>query len=129
KPQGSAPGVVARPYTIADLRETLGEVADDPAFAADFFARYIEGREAIDYAALVGQAGLAIAPRAPGAGWIGDIRTESEDGAMRVSSATPFGTPAYTAGLDVDQVILRVNGAAPTSSLSELAAAMKPGST
>ena len=44
-------GLVETPYTIDDLKATLGSVAGDAAFANDFFARYIEGRETADYGA------------------------------------------------------------------------------
>lgn len=127
KPSGE-PGVVVEPYTIDDLRDTLAEVADDEEFAREFFAKYIEGREAIDYASLVGQAGLVIRPRDQ-SGWIGDIRTENEAGELRITSLVPFDTPAYNAGLDFDQVIVSLNGATPTTDLMAAVAAMTPGST
>lgn len=128
KPSEGTPGVVTRPYTIADLRATLGEVADDQEFARDFFAKYIEGREAIDYASLVGQAGLVLRPR-DGSGWIGDIRSEVEAGELRITSLVPFDTPAYRAGLDFDQVIVSINGEKPAADLMATIAAMKAGST
>ncbi len=127
KPAGKAPGYVARPYVLSDLRQTLGEVADDQTFADDFFARYIEGREAIDYASVAGQAGLAVRPRNPGAGWIGDVQTEIESGALSVTELVPFGTPAYAAGIDEGDVIVQVNGAAPVSPLAQIVRGLKPG--
>lgn len=130
KPSEGTPGVVTRPYTIPALRGTLGEVADDAAFAEDFFRRYIEGREAIDYAALVGQAGLVLRPGAPGAGWIGDVQTEIDDaGDLRVTSLVPFDTPAYDAGLDFDHVIVSIDGRKPSKPLMEIVKEMKPGAT
>ncbi|HEX6324279.1 MAG TPA: PDZ domain-containing protein, partial [Vicinamibacterales bacterium] len=122
-----APGFVARPYTLADLRLTLGEVAGDQKFADDFFARYIQGREAIDYAKLMDQAGLVLRPARAGAGWIGDFGTEAVDEGLRVTSLVPFGTPAYAAGIDQDDLIVAVNGQKPSGALVQLARAMKPG--
>ncbi len=127
KVSGKAPGFVARPYSLADLRITLGEVADDQAFANDFFARYIEGREAIDYGTLVDQAGLVRRPARPGAGWIGDFPTVAVADALRVSGLVPFGTPAYAAGIDQDDVIVAIDGQKPAGALVQLARAMKPG--
>ncbi|HUF24380.1 MAG TPA: PDZ domain-containing protein [Vicinamibacterales bacterium] len=129
KAGGKAPGVVARPYTLADLRLTLGEVAGEQKFADDFFARYIEGREAIDYAKLMDQAGLVLRPARAGAGWIGDVATAAEAEGLRVSSLVPFGTPAYAAGIDQDDLIVAVNGQKPSGALVQLARAMKPGET
>ena len=127
KVSGKAPGFVARPYTLADLRLTLGEVAGDQKFADDFFARYIDGREAIDYAALAGQAGLVVRPARSGAGWIGDVDTEAVPDGLRVTALVPFDTPAYAAGIDQDHVITAVNGRKPTGALQQIVRAMKPG--
>jgi len=49
-----------RPYTMTDLRTTLGRVARDTAFANDFFRKYIEGREVPDFAPLLAKAGFLI---------------------------------------------------------------------
>lgn len=127
KVSGKAPGLVARPYSLADIRLTLGEVADDQTFADDFFRRYIEGREAIDYAKLMDQAGLVLRPARPNAGWLGDVATESVPDGLRVTMVVPFGTPAYEAGLDQDAVITAVNGAKPSGALTQIARGMKPG--
>ena len=58
----SVPGYVQMPYTEADLKRTLAEVARDTAFADEFFARYVEGRDVIDYASLLARAGLILRP-------------------------------------------------------------------
>ncbi|MEQ1757704.1 MAG: M61 family peptidase [Vicinamibacterales bacterium] len=58
RPGGRAPGYVDRPYTTDDLKETLASLVDDRAFADEFFARYIQGREVIDYDRLLSLAGF-----------------------------------------------------------------------
>jgi predicted metalloprotease with PDZ domain len=60
------PGYVESPYTLADLRATLAEVAGDAAFATQFFARYIEGHDVVDYARLLARAGLVLRQRPGG---------------------------------------------------------------
>ena len=130
KVSGKAPGFVARPYSLADVRLTLGEVADDQNFANEFFARYIEGREAIDYAKLLDQAGIVMRPARPNAGWIGDFASEvGDDGLLRITSLVPFNTPAYAAGLDQDDVIVAVSGQKPSGALMQSVRATKPGET
>lgn len=57
------PGYVTSPYTAADLKATLAEVSGDAAFAADFFERYIEGRDVVEYATLLSRAGFLLRPR------------------------------------------------------------------
>ena len=61
KPGGPQPGLVAKPYTLADARARLAEVSGDRAFADEFFDKYIEGREVADYARLLLRAGYVVA--------------------------------------------------------------------
>ncbi|MCC7042475.1 MAG: M61 family metallopeptidase [Acidobacteria bacterium] len=109
-----APGVVARPYTLADLRRELGALIDDQTFADDFFARYIEGREVVDYRRLLGLAGFALEPVAAGRGWAGDVALTESGNGLLVGGATaelvPFNSPAYTAGLDAGDHIVTIDG-------------------
>ena len=46
---------------MQDLRDVLADVSGDRAFADDFFDRYIQGREVVDYEPLLARAGLAAA--------------------------------------------------------------------
>jgi predicted metalloprotease with PDZ domain len=62
KPGGAREGYVDRPYTVADAEATLASVSGDPAFARDFFARYIHGLELADYRRLLMSAGLLVRP-------------------------------------------------------------------
>ena len=115
KPGGRLPGYVDNPYTIADARSTLAEVAGDAAFANDFFARYIEGHEVADYARLLARAGLILRPRYPGQGYAGDLRLQDARGTVRVAAPVPFGSPAYAAGLEREDLLLSIGGAAASS--------------
>ena len=45
------------------------------AFVDDFFDRYVEGHEVVDYARLLECAGLVLRKRAPGRAWLGDVRS------------------------------------------------------
>jgi predicted metalloprotease with PDZ domain len=119
KPGGRLPGYVDNPYTLADARSTLAEVAGDRAFAEDFFARYIEGHQVADYTRLLARAGLALRPRSPGQGYAGDLRLQDGGGTVRVAAPVPFGSPAYAAGVERDDLILSIGGA-PASSVAEV---------
>ena len=103
-------GVVERPYTLDDLKSVLGQVAGDEAFAADFFAKYIEGRDMVSYAPLLARAGMVWRPVAPGRAHIGNVRLQASTGGARVTAAVPFGSPAYQAGIDRDDVIVSIGG-------------------
>ncbi len=107
KPGGPQPGLVANPYTLADARATLAEVAGDTAFAGAFFDKYIEGREVADYARLLRQAGIVLRKRNPGVAWLGALGL---DAAGRVMSLVQPNTPAIAAGFDQDDVITSVDG-------------------
>jgi predicted metalloprotease with PDZ domain len=109
---GGAPGYVDRPYAAADVEAVLAEVSGDAAFARDVFARYIQGHEAMDYAALLDYAGLAVVPRRPGVGYVGTLSLRGVDEGVLVAAAVPFGTPVYAAGLERDDVIVSIGGRA-----------------
>ena len=113
KPGGPQPGLVAKPYTLGDARDRLAEVSGDPAFAADFFTRFVEGREAPDYARLLAPAGIVVRKRNPGAAWTG-LQMDREE-ATRVGSLVAFGTPAFAAGLEQGDVITSFGGVAFTT--------------
>ncbi len=111
-------GKTGVPYTMDDLRRTLGEVAGDTAFANDFFRRYITGHAVVDYAALLGRFGLLLRRSDPSAAWIGAegrgsriaTRLEFSDGAATVAGPTLVGEPLYDAGIDRGDRILTLDG-------------------
>ena len=50
----------ARPFTLADLRTSLGAFTGDTAFASQFFARFVEGSAVPDYRTLLAHAGFLL---------------------------------------------------------------------
>jgi predicted metalloprotease with PDZ domain len=108
KPGGRAPGYVDHPYTMADLKDALASVSGDTSFSDDFFARFIQGHEVVDYQRLLARAGLLVRPVSPGRAFAGLLRLRDAQGRPRVAGAVPFGSPAYLAGLERDDVILAV---------------------
>jgi predicted metalloprotease with PDZ domain len=129
KPGGPQPGVVARPYTMDDLKTTLAAVSGDEAFAREFFRRYVEGRELVDYQTLLAAGGIVLRRAAPGQPSAGAVRLiDSADG-VRVAAATPLGSPLYQAGVDRDDVIVSIGGR-PVATVAEWNAILqshKPG--
>jgi predicted metalloprotease with PDZ domain len=110
KPGGRAPGYVDRPYTIDDARQVLGAVSGDAAFADRFFATFIQGHDVANYQALLARAGLVLRRAFPGQPFIGQLRIQDAQGRARISTEVPFGSPAYAAGLERDDVIVSVAG-------------------
>ena len=124
---GPQPGLVAKPYSVADVRDVLAEVVGDKAFAEEFVKRYITGRDAVDYGRLVQRAGFVLKPRMPGLAWMGDLTFASQD--TTIASLVPPGTPAYDAGLEQDDVINAMDGKAVSTpqQILEVLRAHKPG--
>jgi predicted metalloprotease with PDZ domain len=109
-PGGSREGFVDRPYSMTDAEARLAEVTGDAAFARDFFARFIQGREIADYAVLLQNAGVRLRKSAPGRAWLGNVRFDDRSGAVKLASSPPFGSPVYAAGIDVDDEIRQIDG-------------------
>jgi predicted metalloprotease with PDZ domain len=129
KPGGRAPGHVEKPYTMSDLQQALAEVSGHDAFAAEFFRRFIQGREVVDYASLLRRAGFLLRPLAGSGAWFGNVRLENTSGGVRVAAAAPFGSPLFEAGIDREDVIVALGGVPVPSEgeLRRLVAQRKPG--
>jgi predicted metalloprotease with PDZ domain len=129
RPGTKTPGYVETPYTTSDLKSVLAAVSGDAAFAQDFFARYVEGREVPDYARLLTRAGLILRPRAAGRAWAGPLRTQDVQTGARVIGDMLFGTPAFVAGLDRDDIIVSIGGSqtATSADVERAIGARKPG--
>jgi predicted metalloprotease with PDZ domain len=123
------PGYVEKPYTMADLKAVLASVSGDATFADDFFARHIQGHEVADYSRLLALAGFLVKPANPGAPWAGELEVQGSDEGLRITSAVPFGSPAYLAGLERDDVVRSIAGRrlASTDTLASALQQRKPG--
>ena len=128
RPGANVPGYVETPYTIDDLKSVLGSVAGDPAFAQDFFARYVEGHEVLDYARLLGRAGILVRTNA-GRAFAGALTLQDDPAGVRIAADVPFGSPAYQAGLEREDLLVSVGGTKVTRSadVDRLVAGRKPG--
>ncbi|MEO8071013.1 MAG: M61 family peptidase [Acidobacteriota bacterium] len=127
------PGYVLKPYSLADLRTTLAAVSGDRAFADEFFDKYIEGREVVDYAHLLSLAGYVLRPVLPGLAWIGNVRLQPTAGGLRggagdSAAVVAFDTPLDDAGVDEGDLISAIDGRAATMAMWTALAQRKPGS-
>ena len=116
------------PYTLKDLQQTLAELTHDAPFAERFFHRYVYGHEAIDYTTLLAQAGFAVRTESPGIAWLGGRFNNTEDGVV-LAANTIRQTPLYTAGLDVNDVLVFLDGkpVQKKEDIKNIIAAHKPG--
>ena len=129
KPGGHREGYVDRPYTLADAEARLAEVSGDRAFARDFFARFIDGHEAADYGRLLLRAGLRLRKRNAGRPWWGDLRLDAPGGHLRVENLVSSTSPAYAAGLELDDTVDQIDGERVSSpdQVNAIVARHKPG--
>lgn len=91
---GREPGYVDNPYTVSDLDSALASVAGDEHFAADFFSKYIQGHELVDYDRLLGLAGFVWRPVARG----GRVLVPIEDTGRTLTDAQRRFRAAWLAG-------------------------------
>jgi predicted metalloprotease with PDZ domain len=131
KPPGPEPGYVAKAYALQDLRTLLAEVSGNRAFAGEFFDKYIEGREAPDYARLLALAGYTLRLRNPTGAWTGAAPNQLQPGSggLAVNGLSPFATPIYDAGIDLGDVIMAVDGQPATMAAWNALAQRQPGDT
>lgn len=114
-------------YTVPGLESVLAEVTHDKAFAADFFARYVNGHESFNYAPLLEKAGLMLKKQYAGKAWLGQVKFKERS--TIITSNTVTGTPLYNAGLDFNDEIVKLNGklVAIAGDINEILNNHKPG--
>jgi predicted metalloprotease with PDZ domain len=104
-----------KPYTVADLRRVLGEVTHDTAFASDFFRRYIQGHEVVDYQRLLAPGGFLVRKARARQPWLGAQLAPGDDGSVIVAAPTAQGGSLYNAGIDRLDRIYAIDGTATPS--------------
>jgi predicted metalloprotease with PDZ domain len=129
KPGQKTPGKVSTPYTIDGLKESLAKVAGDRGFANDFFSKYVEGREMVDYGKLLSRAGLVLRKRSAGRAFAGQVQLQAGGSALRVNGLVPWESPLYKAGVAQDDQLVSLGGVNLTSmaAFEETLAKQKPG--
>jgi predicted metalloprotease with PDZ domain len=129
RPGQKEPGKVGTTYTINGLKEALASVSGDRAFANDFFSKFVEGREVIDYGRLLARAGFVLRKRAPGRAFAGQVNLQAGGSGLRVGSLVPWESPLYKAGVAQDDQLLALDGIDLTSmaNYEQALAKHKPG--
>ena len=132
KPGGSAPGLVAKPYSLRDLRDRLATLTGNRKFADDFFDKYVEGREVPDYARLLALAGYRLEMTQPDRGWLGTVAVTGTPNGLTFtlngrSAPLPFNTPLYDAGIDSGDTIKTIDGQPATEAVWSSISTKKPG--
>jgi predicted metalloprotease with PDZ domain len=115
RPGQKEAGKVTTPYTIDGLKESLAKVSGDRGFANDFFTRFVEGREVVDYTRLLARAGLVMKKRSPGSAFAGQVNLQAGGSALRVGALVPWESPLYRAGVAQDDQLVMLGDTALTT--------------
>ena len=115
RPGQKEPGKVSTPYTVDGLKETLAKVSGDRVFANDFFTKFIEGRELVDYTRLLARAGFVLRKRNAGRAFAGQVTLQPAGSALRVGGLVPWESPLYKAGVAQDDQLISLGGVDLTS--------------
>jgi predicted metalloprotease with PDZ domain len=115
RPGQKEPGKVSTTYTIDGLKETLAKVSGDRNFANDFFSKFVEGKELVDYSRLLGRAGLVMRKRSAGRAFAGQVSLQAGGSGLRVGGLVPWESPLYKAGVEWDDQLINLDGTPLTS--------------
>lgn len=115
-------------YTSDDLRHAAEEFAGGKSLI-DFFDQYVSGTAPLPWEEYLGYAGLGITAKDTSAKtWIG-LGTQDAGEKTRVIRVVA-GSPAYLAGLDLNDEVVAVNGyRAKTTDIADRLSEMKSGDT
>lgn len=129
RPGQKEPGKVATTYNIDGLKESLSKLSGDRVFTNDFFSKYVEGRDVVDYAKLLGRAGLVLRKRAAGRPFVGQVNLQAGGSGLVVSGLVPWESQLYKAGVAQDDQLVNLDGTALTSmaNFEEALSRHKPG--
>lgn len=95
------------PYTIENLFFTLREYAGE-SFADNFFEKYIFDKQTPDFKKLLGSVAIYLKTDSKSAFFGATIAFNKDDNAV-ISEYVKKGTPAYTAGLEKEDVIIAID--------------------
>lgn len=115
-------------YTPADYQKIAEMMAGRSL--EDFFAKYVRGRDEIDYDAILSGIGLRLTATIPGKGR-GYLGAETaEDNGRLIVRTVPAGTPAYEQGLNTGDQIVAIDGYRASSQfVQSYLGEKKPGET
>ena len=98
------------PYHIRDIQLALGTVAQDSAWAADWFSTHIYGSELPDFSTLLAPYGVDLRQAVPDSVGFYNLRLRERDGLLEVAGPVYANNPLFGAGLDQGSIITSLNG-------------------
>ncbi|KPJ78786.1 MAG: hypothetical protein AMS19_11870, partial [Gemmatimonas sp. SG8_23] len=124
-------GVDEVPYEVDDVERAVARITGDADFAADFFTRFVRGREAPDFRALLTPAGIEVSPARPGTAWLGPLSIRFQEGGPEVMGTPREETSLYAAGVDRGDRIVSIGGrpVIDRAALDAILSGLEPGAS
>ncbi len=117
-------GKTGKPYVLKDLEQTLAEVTKNEPFASEFFQKHIYGHAALDFKNLLSAAGLDLRPAKVKEASLGFAPLSFANNQAKMEAGSVLGSPLYLAGVEAEDLLLKLNGKKLTSAKT-LAAILK----
>jgi predicted metalloprotease with PDZ domain len=108
-------GRTEMPYTLENWRLTLGQVVRNQEWADSFYYKHVAGKEPIDFAKLLGRAGLLLRKAGAGQATMGAAAFTRDTGRVVLANNTLVGSPLYTVGVDRGDRIVSIDNTPMTS--------------
>lgn len=100
------------PYNIPDLRQALGKLTEDEAFAQEWFAKHVYGSQLPDMAGLLAEFGVRVLVEEPDSVGFLQLRLRDTEEGLEVRGTVYENNPLYVAGLETGDIITALNGEA-----------------
>ncbi|MDB5191904.1 MAG: peptidase [Segetibacter sp.] len=97
------------PYTLPGLQQALASITTT-SFAANFFRQYVYGHKPYDYTTPLRAAKLNVEKVNSQTPWIGNNAMRPVEKGLMLAGNTVRNTPLYIAGVDVDDILVEVDG-------------------
>lgn len=100
-------GKTAKAYRVSDLQTALAQITNT-GYATNFFSKYVYDHQPLDYSPLFAKAGFSLSTVSPGKAWAGRVSFAANK--AQLTGNTVINSPLYVAGIDVDDLIISVDG-------------------
>jgi predicted metalloprotease with PDZ domain len=117
-------GKTEKPYDLAELEQGLAQVTKNEAFASEFFQKYVFGHATLDFKTLLHDAGFELRLAKPGRASLGFAPLAFANDRATMQTGTMLGSPLYEAGVESENVLLKLDNK-PIRSEKSLQAILK----
>lgn len=103
-------GKPEKPYELPQLEQALAQITKNEAFASEFFQKHIYGHVLPDFSGLLQEAGFVLRPAKPGEASLGFAPLAFANNRATMQAGTMLNSPLYKAGVENEDVLLKLGG-------------------